>query len=310
VGSGGLLCALDIGGSYVRVMLTAGEEIVRHQQSSWPDNLAPRDEVKFVADLALALLAPAPPPAAVGVSLAALLDEQGVVVQWPNRPGWRGLAVKQILEARLDAPVTIEDDANAAALGEHRFGAGRGYRDLLVIMAGTGIGAGLILDGVLVRGRHGWAGELGHLILLPDGPACSCGRNGCLQALASGRALDRAAAERGLAGAPAVNQAAARGERWASEVVAACASWLGLAAANVATLLDLELVVVGGGLRALGSAWWTTMESSLHANGLNSDHHRVELRPTQLDDRAGLLGAGILAAESIGADMIEPLFHR
>lgn len=289
---------LDIGGTNVRAALAVGGQIVARRSARWPEEATPAGEVDFAADLALALIEQSAPDgraSAAGVALAALLDEAGVVVQWPNRPAWRGLAVRALLEERLGLPVAIEDDANAAALAEWTFGAGQGRQHLIVIMAGTGIGAGLILGGRLFRGRRGWAGELGHLVVLPGGPECACGRRGCLQAVASGRALERSAAARGLASAADIGAAAARGEAWAQRAVEECGRWLGLATANVVNLLDLEAVVIGGGLTALGAPWWSAIDAALRSNLLNADQRDISLRPAALPDDAGLLGAVGLA---------------
>jgi len=297
-----MVVGLDIGGTNVRAALASAGQIVASAEARWPSNLAATDEVLFAADLALALIDQQGARGAVraaGVSLAALVDATGTVVQWPNRPAWRGLAVRALLAARLALPIVVEDDANAAALAEWTFGAAQGYQHVLVIMAGTGIGAGLILDGRLFRGRHGWAGELGHMIVLPDGPDCPCGHRGCLQTVASGRTLDRIAAARGLPGAAAVGDAATRGEAWAQAALADCGRWLGLATANVVNLLDLDAVVIGGGLIALGAPWWSALEAGLHSNLLNAAQRRVVLCRAALPDSAGLLGAVSLAVQLI-----------
>ncbi len=296
---GTVVAGLDIGGTQVRAALARGRQIVASQATTWPSGCSAVEEVHFIADLVLGLARETglAEVRAVGVSLAALMNPDGVVVEWPNRPSWRGLAVRPLLEARLGLPIAIEDDANAAALAEWAFGAGQGFRHVLVMMVGTGVGAGLILDGRLFRGRHGWAGELGHQVMLPDGPPCPCGLRGCLQVLASGRALERAAVERGLADGPALVAAAGRGEAWAGEVLAASGRWIGLAAANAVNLLDLEAVVIGGGLSGLGPPWWPAIEAALRANMLNPAHRDVVLRRAALPDTAGVLGAVGLALE-------------
>jgi glucokinase len=295
-----IVVGLDIGGTNVRAALARAGQIVASVGARWPSNMAATDEVLFAADLALALIEQHGARGALcaaGVSLAALVDDAGTVVQWPNRPAWRGLAVRALLATRLALPVVVEDDANAAALAEWTFGAGQGYEHVLVIMAGTGIGAGLILNGQLFRGRHGWAGELGHMVVLPDGPDCPCGQRGCLQTVAAGRVLEGIAAARGLPGAAAISDAAARGEAWAHAALAECGRWLGLAAANVVNLLDLDAVVIGGGMSALGPPWWQALEAGLRSNTLNAAQRRVVLRRATLPDSAGLLGAVSLAAQ-------------
>lgn len=296
-----LLLGFDIGGTQVRAALGSQDRMIAQQAASWPSSLAPAEEVRFVADLALDLQrshAPHQPIQAVGVALAALVDGSGTVVSWPNRPGWRGLPFRELLAEHLPVPTVIEDDANAAALAEYARGAGRGYRHVLVLMAGTGIGAGLILDGRLFRGRSGWAGELGHLVVQADGPLCACGHRGCLQMVASGRTLERAAIDQGLADVPALI-AAAHADRRAQAAIVDCGRWIGLAAANVVNLLDLEAVVIGGGLLGLGAAWWSAIEETLHAHLLNVEARSVGLHRAELLDHVGLLGALTLAAQLV-----------
>lgn len=303
--TGAFVLGLDIGGTQARAALADERQIIASRAVRWPPDLSPRDEVFFVADLALRLAAESGAAGlvrAAGVSLAALVDDAGAVADWPNRPSWRGLPFRALLEERLALPSIIEDDANAAALAEWKYGAGREYQNFMMMTVGTGVGAGLILDGRLHRGRHGWAGELGHVVVLPGGPACPCGHRGCLQTVASGRALERAGAERGLPDAEAVAAAARGGEGWAVEELAACGRWLGLAAANAVNLLDLEAVVVGGGLSTLGGPWWSAVGDTLRANLVNGEHRRVDLVKAALPETAGLWGAVGLAWQIAGPE--------
>jgi glucokinase len=295
--------ALEIGGTHVRAALAKGDRIFASRVVRWPKALLPEGEVDFVAEVALALVREhnlKVPVAAAGVSAAALLDRTGTVVQWPNRPSWRGLRLRNLLHEHLEMQIVITDDANAAALAEAALGAGQEYQDLLVMTVGTGVGAGLILNKTLFSGRNGWAGELGHLVIQRDGPPCPCGKRGCLQMMASGRALERIAAAYGLDDAEAVTEAAARGETWAVEALAESGRWLGLAAANVVDLLDLEAVIVGGGLSVLGPPWWSSLEETLQANLINASHKQVALHRAALGDPAGLLGAVLLAQQLSG----------
>jgi glucokinase len=293
----GPVLALDIGGTQVRAALVSGATVLLSAARGWPDQTSPEAEVGFVADLAGGLLrqSAAGPVSRAGVALAALTDRQGQVVLWPNRPAWRGLPFRALLQQMLGLPVAVADDANAAALAEWRFGAGRSYRHGLVAMVGTGVGAGLILDGALFQGGHGWAGELGHMVMLADGPLCGCGRRGCLQALASGRALEQHARALGLPDVASLDAAAAQGDAAASEAIQRSGRWLGLAFANLVNLLDLEAIIVGGGLSALGPLWWAALRDTLDAGVLNPDQRSVALRKAVLPDTAGLIGAAALA---------------
>jgi glucokinase len=285
-----IVLGLDIGGTHVRAALAYGRQIIASRGDKWPTGLSPDEELDFVADLALGL-AGKERVSAAGVAMAALLDKDGNVVEWPNRTSWRGVPFRRSLAQRLNLPLVVEDDCNAAALAEFTFGAARGYRDVLVMMVGTGVGAGLILDGALFRGRQGWAGELGHMVMQADGPLCDCGHRGCLQMLASGRALERVAAQRGLKNAVEVSAAAERHESWAEEVLVQNGRWLGLAAANTVNMLDLEAVIVGGGLCRLGEPWWSGIEETLQTNLLAPLRRNVVVRRAELSDTAAVLGA-------------------
>jgi glucokinase len=295
-----VVLGLDVGGTRVRAGLAQGEAVLRSADVSWPEGLAARQEAELVAELGLSLVRQsgmASSLRAAGVALAALSDREGCVVEWPNRPGWKGLAFRSLMEERLQVPTVVEDDANAAALAEWTLGRGQGFRHGLVVMVGTGVGAGFILDGRLHHGHHGWAGELGHMVVLPDGPACGCGRRGCLQTLASGRALERRARAHGLASGADIECAAAKGEAWALEAMGEAASWLGLAVANAVNLLDLEAVIVGGGVSALGEGWWGPFERTLRGQLMNAATRSLAVMRAALPETAGLLGALGLARE-------------
>jgi glucokinase len=298
-----VVAGFDIGGTQIRVGLACGTDVLASRSSVWPPGLLPEDEVRFVARLALDLIEENQLQGYVkvaGVSLAAIVDEGGVVVDWPNHPSWRGLSIRSLLEEEIKLPTVIEDDANAAAVAEWTLGAGRGFSNCMVVMIGTGIGAGLILNDHLFRGSKGWAGELGHVTMEPDGGTCPCGKRGCLQLLASGRALDKLAIERGLGGASDLAIAAHRGEPWALESLAASGRWIGTALASVVNLLDLEAIIIGGGLSILGSPWWSTIENTLRREVFNSVHRSVILRKAALPNESGLIGAITLALQMSG----------
>ena len=293
---------IDIGGTWIRVGLADETRMIATEATHWPQGLSPAEEVNFIADFALKLAGRwerTDALLAAGVSLAAMVDAGGTVVTWPNRTQWRELPFKTILETRLGLPLKVEDDANAAALAEWRFGAGRGYQHLMVMMVGTGVGCGLILNDSLFRGQSGWAGELGHQVMLPHGLECPCGHRGCLQTLASGRALERIAQARNLPDAEALVKASAEGQAWASEELAVCGGWLGLAAANVVNLLDLEAVIIGGGLSSLSASWWNALSETFYANLLNGEHRDVKLHKAALSEMVGLIGATSLAWQCV-----------
>jgi glucokinase len=187
--------------------------------------------------------------AAVGVSCGGPLDRaRGIVLNPPNLPGWRDVPLREFLIAKLQLDdVTIENDANAIALAEHRWGAGQGVENLACLTFGTGIGAGLILNGKLFHGKHDLAGEIGHAVVDPDGPECLCGKRGCLEAMASGGALDRIARARFGEGASAITicDRARQGDPECAGIVESAAMALGVGVANLLQSLDLEMVILG-----------------------------------------------------------------
>lgn len=251
--------------------------------------------------------------AAVGVGIAGLVDDTGILRVGPNLPGLRGVAVRDEVAHRLRMPVTVDNDATCAAWGEHLAGAARGADEALCITFGTGIGAGIIAGGVLVRGAHGFGGEPGHMVVDPNGPPCPCGRTGCWERFASGSGLarlGREAAEAGrlpavvaMAGGDAeavrgehVTRAALEGDPGALAVMDTFAWWMGLGIANLVTLLDASLVVMGGGLLAAGDVLLDRVRAAYRAEVMAPEHRAdVRIVPAELGERAGAIGAALLS---------------
>ncbi len=187
--------------------------------------------------------------AALGVSCGGPLDSAtGTIYAPPNLPAWDSVPLKALLEAEFGLTTTVENDANATALAEHRWGAGQGCADMAFLTMGTGVGAGLILNGQLYRGRRDLAGEIGHTVVWPGGPLCLCGRHGCLETLASGTAIGRMGRERfGEADLTAhdVCARARRGDPVACGIIQDAAYYMGLGLANLLQTLNLERIVLG-----------------------------------------------------------------
>ncbi|MDR7555621.1 MAG: ROK family protein [Armatimonadota bacterium] len=237
----------------------------------------------------------------------------GTVFSPPNLPGWGDVPLADLLRARLEVPVAVENDANAAALGEHWVGAGRGVDDLLYITVGTGIGGGLILRGQLYTGTSGCAGEVGHMVIVPDGPRCACGRQGCLEAVASGPAIARAARAALEAGRPsvlsavaaeeldahAVARAAVEGDPLAREVFARAARYLGLAVANLVNLLNPAMVIIGGGVARAGDLLLAPVRRIVDAEAFARPAAAVRIVPAALGADAGALGAVAAARQRL-----------
>jgi len=240
---------------------------------------------------------------AVGVGSAGEVDTGRGVVTYAsdNLPGWAGLALAAEFAAATGLPAVVDNDVNALALGESRFGAGRGFRDVLYVAVGTGIGGALVLDGRLRRGANWAAGEICHLVAAWDGDrACSCGRRGHLEAYASGPAMaERYAALAGLPEPPDLRVVAARaqaGDLVARRAIAEGAEILGITLGGLLNVLDPQALVIGGGVAELDDLWWGPLEAALRANPLPGPA-KIALRRAQLGVDAVLIGAAWLALQ-------------
>jgi glucokinase len=252
---------------------------------------------------------------AVGVGAAGYVDRSRSVVMFAPNIAWRDVEMRADLERRLDLPVVIENDANAAAWGEFRFGAGHDVEDLLLVTVGTGVGGGIVLDGALHRGAFGVGAEIGHMRVVPNGLLCGCGNRGCFEQYGSGSALvreARAAAAGGsllarevldLAGGdpeaitgPLITQAARAGDPFAVEQLADLGRWLGEGIASLTAVLDPAAVVIGGGVSEAGDLLLNPIRAAFAAQ-LTGRGHRpsLEVRKARLGNRAGLIGAADLA---------------
>ncbi len=248
-----LLLGIDIGGTKSAALIgdAEGNVLARASaltpQTSFPDAYAVL--LGLVHDVCRQHSVSLAEVAAVGVSCGGPLDSRtGTVYAPPNLPHWGDVPLRAMLEADLGLPVTLENDANATALAEHRWGAGQGCRDMAFLTMGTGIGAGLILDGALYRGRRDLAGEIGHATIYPDGPPCLCGKRGCLEALASGTAIGRMGRERTGEDKLTAHDVCTRarlGDPVALSVIADAALAMGIGLANLLQTLNLERIVLG-----------------------------------------------------------------
>ena len=304
---------IDIGGTKIAGGVVTGDGRIL-DRTRVP---TPRDEgeATLVAVLAAAdeLLARNPGVVAIGVGAAGLVEWPGGHARWAPNNSYRHLELRRLVGERTGLPTLVDNDGNAAAWAEARFGAGAGCDDLVLVTVGTGIGGGLVLGGRLYHGEQGFAGELGHLIVAPDGDRCACGNRGCLEAMASGSALGRlgreaAAADPGgrlaalaaAAGAPVTGEivfaAAGEGDKAALALFERIGHWLGVGIASLVTIFDPDLVVVGGGVAATGDLLLAPARASFDRYVHGRDHRDLPpVVPTRLGDDAGLVGAAALA---------------
>lgn len=237
--------------------------------------------------------------AGIGIAMAALFDRNtGAITKWPNNKKWSGFQIKKVLEDHYHVPVVLEDDANAAAVGEQAEGAGAGAKDLAYITVSTGIGCGIIMNGLVVTGNHGWAGELGHIKVSDENIICTCGAKGCLQAMASGPAIlkkfqisetykkyynDRPIDLKEIA------VLAQKEVNDAKDVFCQAGFYIGRAIANIAMLLDIPLVILGGGVMEAGSVIWEPIQVEVQ-NSLENKR-TISIVSSQLRDKNGAVGA-------------------
>jgi len=247
----------------------------------------------------------------IGIGCAGPVDRQaGLVLNPPNLPGWIHVPLVDDVQKALGHPAVLENDANAAALGEFRYGAGKGANSLVYLTVSTGIGGGIILDGKLWHGLKDGAGEVGHMTLVPDGPVCGCGNRGCLEALASGPSIARRAREALSTGrssrlrdvqdltAADVARLAQERDTVAAEVWTATVEYLALGVAAVVTIIAPERVVIGGGVAKAGDFLFEPLRRQVY--------HRVKLvavaslpiLPAALGSDVGILGAAAVALDA------------
>jgi glucokinase len=303
---------IDVGGTKIAGLLmdedgTVLERIERDTPSD--DAAATMDEIRRLAgDLDEGAVA-------LGMGIAGMMDfGRGVILSSPNLPWANGLPIRDRIAELVDLPCLVDNDANVAAWGEFRFGAARRFeRAMLMVTVGTGIGGGIIADGRLYRGVHGFAGEIGHIIVEPDGPRCGCGNRGCWEQVASGRALDRlgaAAARRDrtieiarlAAGHPVtgryVADAARAGDALAVGIFEEVGRRLGEGIAGLVNVLDPEAVVVGGGVAEEGDLILEPARRAFRdAVEAGEDRPEVPILPAALGNDAGAIGAADLALQ-------------
>ena len=303
---------LDIGGTKIAGgVVTGGGRVLDRTRVPTP----PDDEAATLAALFAVvddLLSRHPGVEAIGLGAAGLVERPGGIARWAPHNTYRRMELRRLLHERTGLPTSVDNDANAAAWAEARFGAGAAAGDLVLVTVGTGIGGGLVLDGGIYHGEHGFAGELGHLIVDPDGDRCACGNQGCLEAMASGSTLGRLGREAAagdpagrlatLAGGPGlvtgevVFAAASEGDKVAVALFERVGHWLGVGIASLVTIFDPDLVVVGGGVAATGELLLAPARASFERYVHARDHRDLPpVVPARLGADAGLVGAATLA---------------
>ena len=246
---------------------------------------------------------------ALGITAPGPVDPRnGVVYSAPNIPDWRNLPLKSIISGNFGVPVSIGNDANMAALGEWKFGAGQGHHDILYLTISTGIGGGVILEDRLLLGWQGLASELGHVTVEPNGPLCNCGQMGHLEAVASGPAISRYVSTQIVNGRPSllagssslsaekIAQAALKGDELAIEALKRAGEFIGNALADFLHVFNPSIIILGGGVSRSGKFFIDTIRNAIYQRVFSPQYtFNLKITTAALADDAGLLGALALA---------------
>jgi glucokinase len=251
--------------------------------------------------------------ASISIAAAGAIDfDKGLVTSSPNLPGWHDVPLRDIVKEKYRVDTLLINDASAAALGEHHFGAGWRASNLILLTVGTGIGGGIIINDRLYNGPGGSAGEIGHMTIDVNGPRCSCGNVGCLETLASGTAVAKEAMKCINQGersslieivegkienitAEKVSVAAQAGDSLASKVISKAATYLGIGMVNLVNIFNPEMIIVGGGMAQMGDLLLNPARQVVRERAFQLPAQAVRIVPTQLGDNAGVLGAAIFA---------------
>jgi glucokinase len=309
-----LIFVADLGGTHLRAATVDRNGKIHHRlKQPTPQAELPAEIVRALVDAARECEIQCTPHgrkiSAVSVAVPGTVDfEEGLVVKAPNVPCLDGFRLSAALHDELKLPAIVENDANAAAVGEMWQGAGRCYRHLVCVTLGTGVGGGIILDGKLWRGVDGSAGEIGHIGVDPfAGVPCTCGSRGCLEVYASATAIVRMAREAQPSyptsilhkvealTSQKIYEAGLEGDELALEVLRRMGVYLGIGLASLVNLLNPEIIVIGGGVSSGWELFEKHMNQQVHERAFQIPAQRVKITRAECGDDAGLLGAARLA---------------
>jgi glucokinase len=321
----GCWLGVDLGGTKIlAAVVDADGNIVSQAKQRTMADMGPDSVIERIVDTARKAIEPhetcAEVLVAAGVGAPAPVDVAiGTVYGAPNLAGWGEIDLGPRLEEALGIPTFVDNDVNLGTLGEFERGAGQGTRHMVGVFVGTGVGGGVIVDGRLFRGFRDSAGEVGHMIVLPNGPLCGCGRRGCLEALASRTAMERdiragidagrganvaqliASSKRQRLTSGVIKKAVDAGDELTLEVIDRAQFYLGILVANIVNFFDPQMVVFGGGVvEALGDRFLEPIRQTARANFKQErDADQIRIVPAILGDYAAVHGAAILASQQL-----------
>lgn len=291
---------VDIGGTKIRL------GVVNEQGEVLVDKTIPTvlPLYPYLEEQVLVMKNEVPDIAGIGIGTRGMVDAAtGVITFETEMPGWQGTPVKALLEAATGLPVEINNDANCAALAEARLGAAAGLKHVVCLTVGTKLGGGIVLDGKIMNGTNGGGGEVGHLILYPNGIVCGCGRPGCSEEYVSGTAINRLIQEGNVINAETnelakprdIFRLAANGQAGAVAVRDRFLSDFAIVISSLQAVLDMECVVIGGGVADSADFWWEELLAKVEPLKLKP----VQVRRATFGNEAGMLGAAMLVMDSI-----------
>lgn len=312
------IIGVDLGGTYIKagIVSTKGELLNEFSLPSHAE-IGPNAVAEQIAVAVEKLQSQMPydTPLGVGIGSPGMVDLDGGTVKYPpNFTNWQVFRLGEEVNKRVGLRVEVENDANAAAIGELKFGAGRGLKNFIMITLGTGVGGGFIVDGKIFRGEKGGAAEIGHTTIDYNGPLCNCGNYGCVEAYVGQKYLSRRVAEQ-LPSHPdslinnliegnveklepkLISVAASKGDKFALQVWKDVGMYVGIAVASAFNLFDIGTLIVGGGVAKAGKPLLDSIEHTVKARVLSPLKPRIKVIQAQLENSAGILGAAALIAQ-------------
>ncbi len=320
-----LILGIDLGGTKIlTAVINPRGEILSRDRSVTPAQEGPQAVVKSILESTNRALEQAHIAAsgltAVGLGAPGLSNpDTGILYTSPHLPKLKDVPLRDIIQKELGIKTFLINDANAAAIGELHYGAGKGVSHFIYITVSTGIGGGIIIDGRIYTGSSGLAGEVGHMVIDDNGPQCTCGNKGCWETLASGNALAREARHRINQGAvtsilefvdgdiekvnaEAIHEAAKAGDRLANELIAQTAYYLGVGLTNLINIFNPEVIVIGGGLSNIGDMLLKPAYAEARRRAFKQTYQGVRFARAELGSDSGVLGAAAYALEKMSGN--------
>ncbi|MBI4064341.1 MAG: ROK family protein [Elusimicrobia bacterium] len=304
-----LIVGIDIGGTkimagLIRLPSDASGKAVILKKVEQPTAKKRESAITQITSIAAELIQNEKSIKGMGVAAPGPMDaKRGVLLRAPNLSGWENIRLKSLLEKKFRVPVALENDANAAALAEALWGAGKGKRHVLFATISTGIGTGLVIDGRLYRGATGFALEGGHLTIDRNGASCNCGQKGCIEAYASGPAIAKRARKVLVNAPPAlsslyIEKEAKKGNAACKKLIEDAAFDLGLWLGNMVNLFDPDVIVLGGGVTSFGKHFFDVIKQTLPKFSVNPKANEIPVIPAKLGRDMGIFGAAAIFWES------------